>query len=284
MFILLKVLCIFCVIGSNESARILAVYPVPSISHQVVFRPLMQELAKRGHDVVVITPNPAFQKGQAPQNLTEIDVHDLSYKIWNDFLLTGKAQTDMTPAQVKIFLALMLDVFEAQIKSQAVQQIINDKNKTFDLVFVESCMRPTLSFAYRYNVPVIEFSSLGGVFWTFDETGAPTNALVYPLPLRKRIYNLTVWEKIAELHNEYNIDKVIEQCVEVENKVVREVFGPEVPDLRELKKNVDLIFLNVHPIWDFNRPVPPNIIYLGGIHQKPHKELPKVGSVYIVNL
>lgn len=62
MFSSLKIFSILCVIGSNESARILAVYPTPSISHQVVFRPLMQELAKRGHDVVVITADPAFQK------------------------------------------------------------------------------------------------------------------------------------------------------------------------------------------------------------------------------
>lgn len=182
----------------------------------------------------------------------------------------------MTPTQAKLFISLMLNVFEAQLKSPAVQQVINDKSKVFDLLFIESSVRPALSFAYRYNVPVIEFSSLGGVYDTFVGTGAPTNVLVYPLPFRKRIYNLTLWEKISELYKEHNIEKVLEQHVEVENKVVREVFGSKVPDLRELKKNVALEFLNVHPLWDFNRPVPPNIIYLGGIHHKPQKELPKV--------
>ncbi|XP_052741051.1 UDP-glucosyltransferase 2-like [Bicyclus anynana] len=154
-------------IGKVEPARILAVFPVASISHQVVFRPLINELAKRGHEVVVITPDPAFSKGKSPQNLTEIDIHELSYKIWNDLLETGMGQN------------------------------------------------------------------------------------------------------------------LIEEHEEVENKVVRGLFGPSVPDLSELKKNVHLIFLNVNPIWDFNRPVPPNIIYLGGIHQNPHKELPKDIESYL---
>ncbi|XP_069355762.1 UDP-glycosyltransferase UGT5-like isoform X2 [Maniola hyperantus] len=275
MSLLLKIFCLVCAIGSNEPARILAVYPVPSISHQVVFRPLMQELAKRGHEVVVITADPAFPKGQSPQNLTEIDVHDLSYKIWNYFLETGKAQAHMTHTQVNIFLDMILNIFEAQIKSEEVQKLLNDKERSFDLLFVEFCVRPALIFAYRYNVPVIEFSSLGGVFGTFDGTGASTNFLLYPLPLRQRVYNLSLWEKISEVYNDYMIEKISDEHVNIENKIVRGVFGPKVPSLSELKKQVQLIFLNVNPIWDFNRPVPPNIIYLGGIHQKPEKQLPE---------
>lgn len=282
MSLFLKIFCLVCAIGSNEAARILAVYPVPSISHQVVFRPLMQELAKRGHEVVVITADPAFPKGQSPQNLTEIDVHDLSYKMWNDFLETGKAQAHLTYTQIKIFLDIFLDIFEAETQSVEVQKLLNDKERSFDLLFVESCIRPALSFAYRYNVPVIEFSSFGGVLGAFDGTGTPTNFLVYPLPSRQRVYNLSLWEKISEVYNDYMIEKICDEHVETENKIVRGIFGPKVPSLRELKKQVQLIFLNVNPIWDFNRPVPPNIIYLGGIHQKPDKQLPKVVFIKIL--
>ncbi|XP_039746211.1 UDP-glucosyltransferase 2-like [Pararge aegeria] len=281
---ILKIFFIVCVIGSNESARILAVYPVPSISHQIVFRPLMQELVKRGHEVVVITADPAFPKGQAPENLTEIDVHDLSYKIWNVFLETGKAQSNnMNPQQIKIFFDVMLDVFEAQVKSENVQKLIRNKDKSFDLLFVEACMRPALSFAYLYkrDLPIIEFSSLGGLCGTFDETGAPTNYLVYPLPFRQKVYNLSLWEKITEVYNDYQIERACKEHEKSENKIVKRIFGPNTPDLRELKKNVQLIFLNVNPIWDFNRPVPPNIIYLGGIHQKPDRELPMDVKTYL---
>ncbi|XP_023937656.2 UDP-glucosyltransferase 2-like [Bicyclus anynana] len=281
MYHLLKIFCIISVIGTSEPARILAVYPVPSISHQVVFRPLMLELAKRGHEVVVVTPDPAYPKGQSPQNLTEIDIHDLSYKMWNDLLETGMGQTRMTFVELKIVLDTLTEIFDKQMNSQDVQKLIKDKSKSFDLLFTESCVRPALSFGHRYNVPIIEFSSLGSIFGSIYGTGAPTNYLVYPSPSRNRVYDLSLWEKVSAVYNEYKIDKVLEEHEEVENKMVRGIFGSNVPDLSELKKNVQLIFLNVNPIWDFNRPVPPNIIYLGGIHQKPNKELPKDIKTYL---
>lgn len=77
----------------SEAARILAVFPVSLISHQTVFCPFTQELAKQGHEVVVITTDPTVPKGGAPSNLTEINVHDISYKIWGDqFMATSRGK------------------------------------------------------------------------------------------------------------------------------------------------------------------------------------------------
>lgn len=39
---------------------------------------------------------------------------------------------------------------------------------------------------------------------------------------------------------------------------------------------MDLLSLNVNPLWNLNQPVPPGIVYLGGMHQKSKKDLPKV--------
>ncbi|KAI5633114.1 UDP-glucoronosyl and UDP-glucosyl transferase domain-containing protein [Phthorimaea operculella] len=61
----MQLLTVFiCVVLSTNSngARILVYIPTPSISHQEPFRPLTQELAKRGHEVTVITTDPAFPK------------------------------------------------------------------------------------------------------------------------------------------------------------------------------------------------------------------------------
>ncbi|KAJ8727685.1 hypothetical protein PYW07_001804 [Mythimna separata] len=66
------------VLNQVDAERILAYFPTPSISHQVVFRPLTEALARRGHEVTVVTTDPAFPKGGTPPNLTEIDVHNLS--------------------------------------------------------------------------------------------------------------------------------------------------------------------------------------------------------------
>lgn len=280
-----KVLTLFFifVVSKCECARILAVFPTPSISHQIVFRPLILELARRGHDVTVITTDPVFPKGKSPGNLTEIDVHDLSYDLWKNFLATEKGKEDDAQKQIKFIFTLLNGVFEEQLKSAEVQSLIHDKNKSFDLLFVESCVRPAIGFSYLYKAPVIEFSSFGGLYETFGKTGAATNPLLYPIITRQRLNNLTFWEKISELYNQFDAEYVFASLEESENKMLQQIFGERIPSISELKKNIEMLFLNVHPVWDYNRPVPPNTIYLGGLHQNAAKELPKVNLKLLVS-
>ncbi|CAH2230254.1 jg20003 [Pararge aegeria aegeria] len=235
----------------------------------------MHELAKRGHEIVVITTDPAFPKGHSPQNLTEIDVHDVSYNLWNEFVTAEKGKANEAHGHVKHIFELLTSVFEEQLKSDDVQNLINDKKLKFDLVFVESCVRPALSFSYLFNVPVIEISSLGGIYGTFDTMGVPTHPLLFPIVTRQRIHNLSFLEKIFELYSQFSSERTFGLLEKSENEMLKRHFGPGIPTLRELKNNVHMLFLNIHPIWDFNRPVSQNILYLGGMHQKSEKELPK---------
>jgi glucuronosyltransferase len=45
---------VFCARG----ARILGIFPTPSISHQLPFQTIMKALALRGHEITVISPDP----------------------------------------------------------------------------------------------------------------------------------------------------------------------------------------------------------------------------------
>ncbi|KPJ19199.1 Ecdysteroid UDP-glucosyltransferase [Papilio machaon] len=60
-----------------------------------------------------------------------------------------------------------------------------------------------------------------------------------------------------------------------QNKVLKRIFGPDVPTMNELKNEVEMLFLNINPIWEGNYPVPPAVVHMGGLHQKPPKALPK---------
>lgn len=53
------------------AAKILIVYPMPSRSHQIAFKPLLHELARRGHQLTVLTP---FLEEKPLPNITEIQV------------------------------------------------------------------------------------------------------------------------------------------------------------------------------------------------------------------
>ncbi|XP_028167286.1 UDP-glucuronosyltransferase 2B14-like [Ostrinia furnacalis] len=263
------------IIGICEASRILAYYPTPSLSHQVVFRPLSLELAKRGHEVVVITPDPIFPNGTAPENLAEIDVHDLSYNTWREVIRANKNKLVFNLSILK----LMITLLEEQINTKAVQKILKDP-RPFDLIIVEALAFP-LGLSHIHKAPIIQFSSLAGSTILYQVFGATTHPILYPTTLHQRIYNHTLREKLNVLYDEYVYNALFREIEGLTSDAMKRVFGPDVPTVRELRKNVDMYFLNVHPLWDFNRPVPPNVVYLGGMHQKPAKDLPKSLQNYL---
>lgn len=274
--------CYIFFLNTSEAARILVVLPTPSISHQVVFRPLTLELAKRGHDVTVITTDPMFTNEKPPANFTEIDVHDISYSVWTKAFLSRKNNNDDVVSQMRILSSMFIDIIDAQLQDENVSKLIRDKNQKFDLLILEACVRSALIFSHIYdNVPVIQMSSFGAIYDNFLTVGAPLHPLLYPSVPRKRLNNLTLWEKLDELYTYISINMMYNEYLPIEDALLRRHFGPDTPSLRELSKKVDLLFLNVHPIFEGIRPMPPNVIYTGGLHESPSKELPKVSSTFL---
>lgn len=261
-----------------DSGRILVVVPTPSISHQVVFRPLTQELARRGHEVIVLTADPAFPKGQSPANLTEIDVHDISYKHWLNGVKSHAEANGLNSNHnelMKTFIKIGLEVFELQMNNTQFLKIINEEAK-FDLVILEAWVRPGLVLPYILKTPVIAMSSLGAMVGQYNVFGAPSHPMLYPGIIRQRLYNLTLWEKVTELYNHFYMEYYFEKYEQIENQVVRRMFGSEIPPLSQLQNNLDMLFLNIHPIFEGNFPVPPGVIHVWGIHKKPPTEVPQV--------
>lgn len=261
------------IIVISESTRILAVFPTPFYSHQFVFRPLTSALAKRGHDVTVITPFPAFPSGTAPENFTEISLENVIRKLsqnvrHDDF----RAAKDIYTQQMIVFDAIR-DLYDGMLVE--LKDFIHS-GQQFDLIIGEACTRFAIVFSVIFKAPFVQVSSYGGTFDTFNIVGAPIHPLVYPLSIREKFNDLTMMDKIYEMYEHYRLVKLYNDVEEAENEVTRRHLGANFPDLKDLVRNVEMILLNVHPIWDNNRPVPPNLVYLGGLHLQQQKELPKV--------
>lgn len=52
------------------------------------------------------------------------------------------------------------------------------------------------------------------------------------------------------------------------------IFGPDLPNLRDIERKAVLAFVNAHPSIDVPEPLPPNIIAVGGLQTRPSKPLP----------
>ncbi|XP_013186739.2 UDP-glycosyltransferase UGT5 isoform X5 [Amyelois transitella] len=280
MFRLIVIIsCVFVI----EAARILFVIPTPSISHQLPIRPLSQELAKRGHNVVVITTDPIFTKEEAQNNFTEIDLHDLSYTLWKEKFINAKHSGSVNDleSQISVIYNLTTYIFEMQMEAENVKTLINDRKQKFDLIFLEACARPAILFSHIYKVPVILISSFGPIYNNLEVVGAYDHSILFPEMTRQKINNITDYEKLKEMYNEYKLHKIIDNAEALQYAVIKRVLGVNAPSLSELYDNVDMLFLNAHPIWDSNRPVPPSVVYLGGIHKTPRKDLPKDLKAYL---
>ncbi|XP_063539826.1 UDP-glucosyltransferase 2-like [Cydia strobilella] len=268
-----------CLTNVIESARILGVFPLPSISHQVVFRSLTTELAKRGHEVVVITTDPAFKNEKAPANFTEIDVHDVSYKICNeiiDSLAGASPYTMLTTA-----LQMMVDVLKVQVETPQVKEFMA-KDQKFDLVIAEACVPTALGFAYKYKAPVIQMSSFYGSKINYDSMGAPTHMFLYPEMYSRKLIDLSILDKIQEVIINLVLKFAYANYVDDINRTLKKYFGDDTPlHLSELEDNIDMLFVNTNPIWEGNRPVPSSVVYLGGLHMQPVKDLPKDLKSYL---
>ncbi|XP_063535722.1 UDP-glucuronosyltransferase 2B20-like [Cydia strobilella] len=256
----------------GDTARILIVVPTPSISHQVEFRPIAQKLAKR-HRVVILTTDPAFPD-QTPPNLTEIDLHE-SYAPWIDrFVKTATGKQNDVYTQWDTALDLMLEIFPNQMKSEAVKKVF-EKEKQFDLVITEAWTRPVLALSHVFKAPVILITTLGGTDEQYQLMAAPINSILYPDVTRTRLYNLTLWEKVTELYNRYLLHQLMISYQEIEDVMLRDLFGKDTPPLEELKNNVELLMVNIDPVFEGYRPVPPNVIHLGSLNCAPSKDLPQ---------
>ncbi|XP_069355759.1 UDP-glucosyltransferase 2-like isoform X1 [Maniola hyperantus] len=281
---LLSVICYVIVLINVESARILAVFPFPSISHQVVFRKLTQELTNKGHDITVITPDPAFPRGGAPSNLKEIDLHEISYKTWqknfqDDFNVEKNSFTSFS--EIRRVCILVRNLFKTQLQTPKVQELLSNTTQNFDLILLEGLIYPGLVFSHIYKSPIILLSSLGAVYNNEKIMGLPMHPLLYPSPLHERIYNLTIWEKLQILYYHYSVEYALYLNEADDNNFIRQYFGPEIPPIHKLYDNVDMLFINIHPIWADNQPVSQNVVYMGGIHQSPEKELPNDLKAYL---
>ncbi|CAH0715011.1 unnamed protein product, partial [Brenthis ino] len=192
------------------------------------------------------------------------------------------SETSDLSAQVKHILTTLSYLVEEQFKSTEVQKLISDQEKSFDMLFLEHFPRLASIYAHLYKVPVIQFNSFGLMRGTAEMMGASSHCILYPIPIHYNFFNLTIWETITNISRNtvlyfnyyYNL------CYS-DNEISKRLFGQDFPDIEEVRGNASLLFLNIHNLWDFNRPQPKSVINLSGIHYYTRRELPKDLQIYL---
>lgn len=281
MKLYLAVISLLCACATGYSAKILAIFPAPSHSHQVVYRNLMVELNKRGHDMTVMTPDPIGDANMT--NYREIDV-GYSYDYWKKKFDFSSDSNQLLRWFPEIFLLAMIDTLQdlCNMYLSDPQMIkILEENEKFDLLFVEwgiaPCMYPYLKQSDGKMVGIISLSlgSIGQMSLGSTSNPAYVPEVGFPytdhMAFHERL-RTTIFQSAA-----YAFCKFI---LWDHDKIVRKYFGPDTRSLFEIEREVSLVFTNTHFSTLFPRPNSPNVIPIGGpafhlLGQKT-KPLPKV--------
>ncbi|KAB0804986.1 hypothetical protein PPYR_01956 [Photinus pyralis] len=263
VFVLLSVVCgAFC-------AKILAVFHFPCKSHHILGSALLKELARKGHEVTMISPFP-FQ--HPVTNYRDVDITGmLDYK-----------EKYIVPKFVNAHEASMYDKMTFSIKNakEVAELFLNHPNykkilsEHFDLVILNWSMNEAfLGIAHHFKAPVIVFSTIGSSQLTNKITRNPAPYsyvrnifATYPdhMNFLQRMSN-AFWSVTFTLVDNFVNEKVQQELLTK--------YFPNAPPLQTLIDNVSLVLLNSHFAIEGARPYVPNMIEIGGFHVEKPKPL-----------
>ncbi|XP_067012668.2 UDP-glycosyltransferase UGT5 [Anabrus simplex] len=243
----------------------------------ISFTVLMQELARRGHQVTVISSFPL----QTPiANHTDIVVRDTfpekeSGNTFTDYKNSGGI---LMMIGVLFFWDIGVKACDRALRQPDIQKLINDNDPQFDLIIFENFVSECFyGFVHKYKVPVINVSPTTAGLFMGDPVGNPYTPSYVPdiqmgysdhMTFSERVVNIlfaglfTVGRRLLYLHRH--------------DALVMEHFkDPTFPGVSALEPNASLLLVNSHVSLSFPRPFTPNTIEVGGMHIKAAKKLPK---------
>ncbi|VEN52507.1 unnamed protein product [Callosobruchus maculatus] len=269
---------IFTLISISSGARILGVIPTPSFSHQTVFWPIWKELSLRGHNVTVITTDP--MNNPYLRNLTEINIQE-SYTIWRPLYESVKSANN--PILINERLQSIFQTISKFVLTHTEVAALLQNETVFDLVMVEAQYPELLIFGEIYECPTVMLRSLDAFSETHEAMGNSIHPIMNPdlnvphfreLDFKARLISTTYYWYQQLLGFPRYMSK--------RNKIIREYFGNDAPDIRQMLDKVSLLFLNIHPALHGVRLTGPNTIQFGGsVHIRDPQPLPKDLKTYL---
>ncbi|PZC79478.1 hypothetical protein B5X24_HaOG200298 [Helicoverpa armigera] len=265
----------------SESANILYVVPFTAKSHFIMLRPIGLELARRGHNVTVITGN---KEPNPPPNYHQIMVD--KKEIWE--LIGGRGRPNVfsmvnVPAE-KFHEGILwkggIAFTELVLNSTEIKAFLAKDNK-FDLVISEQFFQEALNLlAYKYNAPLVLVTTYGNcmrhniitrnplqlatVLQEFLDVRDPTSFWGRMRNLYFSMYEYIYWRYFY-----------MEEQEQLVKKYLKDLPQP-VPNLYDVERNASLILVNSHFSFDPPTAYLPNVVEIGGSHlSKSDAKLPE---------
>ena len=260
-----------------DSYKLLAVFPYFGKSHFVTFQPYLEELANRGHELVVVSHFP----------------RDTPLKNYKDISLEGSMPIEGIDSESLIELdgrtqfrvaynlaSLGHRTCDSILALLQVQKLLNSDEK-FDLfiseLFNADCF---LGIALKFKIPVVVWSSCPLMPWASGRIGNVDNPAFTPIMFSEFGVRMNFMERLMNALF-YIVHRVRYYSLFEEDgdRILRRHLGNYLPSLAELAKNTSIIFVNTHFSVHGARSQVPGVIEVGGVHIKKDHPLPQVRKI-----
>ncbi|XP_076178890.1 UDP-glucosyltransferase 2-like [Ptiloglossa arizonensis] len=267
----LSTVCIlFVVVRETQCARILAIVPTPSYSHQIPFRPLWLQLHKRGHEIVLITTNAIPDLNLT--NFTQILVEE-SYPALRRLDHVRNLFDDVSCLDfMEQNLISLSNTFSRVILENAEVRKLYAANsdEKFDVVMTEVLLTPAIyAFAHRFDAPLIGLTSLAMLAYNEHVFGG------FVLPSHESTWemeastgpNLSFWKRLKNFVSLWRLIYLIyRDIIPNQQELAEKNFGTPLPPLLEIQKNISLLFANQADAIVPARPKLANMITFTSFH------------------
>lgn len=258
----------------KSKLNILAVFPHLGKSHFDVFKPLVEELARRGHNITVISHFPRSESAKAKEPLPaykDISLVDPKIGVFVNIIdlhQVGKYQSIFGPLMNLISLRVFADQgCGMSLRNPDVTKLLRS-NETFDVILNENFNTDCcLGFSYRFKAPYLSLSSHQIMPWTNEDMDNEDNpnyipsiltGYTRPMSFVDRIMNTLIMSTQKIMYDYWFRRK--------DRVFAEEAFGPDLPDLKEIAKQAQALLVNTHFSIHGSRSYVPNVVEVGGLH------------------
>ncbi|KYM99800.1 PREDICTED: UDP-glucuronosyltransferase 2B31-like [Cyphomyrmex costatus] len=270
MRVLLVIFPLLIYLSTCHGYRILGLFPFQGKSHFVMFEHLMKGLAKKGHQIDVVSKFPL--KKPYP-NYTDIVtlpttlrlVNNMSFELMQQLLSSNPTYAVATVGGNELceFLG-----------NPEIKELAKPKNPPYDAVLIEVFGAQCFGvIAHMLKVPLIGISTTALYPWLFDMIAQPESLAITPSNLLSLTESMNFWQRLQNIvFTTYDKWYFNYLTTREQDRMIREHFGPDMPSVRELEKKVSLVLINSHITLNGIQPKTAAAVDVGGIHVQDEDE------------
>ncbi|KAJ2951448.1 hypothetical protein O0L34_g13601 [Tuta absoluta] len=241
-------------------------------SHKMPFWELARGLIRRNHNITFIS---AFPPDFHLEGLEELAPEGLvsyvrSYMVHD---LVGARMRGQDPLPIQDIFRYGYEACDAFLSDYETRSFLRS-GRNFDLIVLDGAYPECgLGLVHRLKVPFMYINTVGFYAMPLSISGSPTPWSVTPFFGKAYTDNMGLIDRAmntAWYFGAYSMHAVMTTILQ---GVLRRHFGPQIPHVYDMAKNVSFVLQNGHYSVSYPRPYLPNVAEVACIHCKEAKRL-----------